>query len=463
MSQELANHIKERLRTRFKKRLNTLSAPLIEIFGISRKLAAVVVITNVLLIGLAVYWSIHSAPPKTITITAGAPGSSFHIYAERYQKALKEKGITLKILSSEGSLQNLERLNDPKSKVDVGFVQGGVTNQPDSNTLVSLGSITYAPLLIFYRSPEPVNLLSEFAGKRIAIGAPGSGTRSLALRLLALNDIKTNGTTKLEDYDGDEAADALMREQVDAIFLMSDSTSQQVISNLYRINVRLFDFAQADGYTRRIPYVNKLIMPQGLMDFGKNIPDHDVYLIGPTVELIAKPTLHPALSDLLSEAMKKTHGGAGVFKRQNEFPALTEHAFPISEEAVRYQQSGKRFIYNTTWIPFWLASLLSRVLVVFLPLIVVLIPGMRLIPAAIRWRMQMRITGWYRALLRLEREIPEDGEPVKCGQLLAQIKHIEIEVNKMKVPASFADQFYGLRGNVSSVRERLDQICAKPR
>ncbi len=160
----------------------------------------------------------------------------------------------------------------------------------------------------------------------------------------------------------------------------------------------MFDFTQADGYSRRIVYLNKLELPMGSIDFGKNIPAHDFHLIGPTVEIIARANLHPALSDLLLEAATEVHGRAGLLKRQGEFPAPLEHEFRISADAIRFYKSGKGFLYRS--LPFWVASLVNRILVAFVPVVVVLIPVMRIIPVLYRWRIGYASTGgivccWY--------------------------------------------------------------------
>lgn len=440
-----------------KDRVHPLAAPFVEMFGLSREVALAIVLLCALVVLFAVFWFVHSAPPKTIIITSGAPGSSFETNAVRYREILARQGVTLKIVPSQGSLENLRRLNNPAVQVDIGFVQGGITNDASTNKLVSLGSITYEPLLIFYRSPTPINLLSGFAGKRVAIGAHGSGTRSLALQLLYLNGFGTNDTSHFSDLDGDDAAKAMMKGDLDAVFLMGDTTSGSVMRRLEQTpGIQLFDFTQADGYTRRISYVNKLVLPQGSINFGQNIPAHDVNLIGPTVELIARPDLHPALVDMLIETAQRVHGSPGVFKRRGEFPAAIEHDFPISAEASRYYKNGKSLVYR--FLPFWLASRVNTVLVALVPLIVLLIPAMRLIPAAFRWRMQLRINRWYRELLALERNLPGPGAPANREKILQQLTRIENDVNKMKVPTSFAGQFYDLRGNIMFVRNRLPQI-----
>jgi TRAP-type uncharacterized transport system substrate-binding protein len=441
-----------------KDRVHPLAAPFVDLFGLSREVAISIVLGCGLIILFAVFWFVHSAPPKTITITSGAPGSSFETNAVKYQAKLAAQGVTLKIVPSQGSIENLRRLNNPKEHFDIGFVQGGITNNPSTNTLVSLGSITYEPLLIFYRGTTPVNLLSAFAGKRIAVGAHGSGTRSLALHLLALNGLKITNNPDFADLDGDAAAAALMKGEVEAVFLMGDTTSGSVMRKLEQTpGIQLFDFTQADAYTRRISYVNKLVFPQGSIDFGKNIPARDVNLIGPTVELIARPNLHPAIIDMLIEVAQDVHGAPGIFKRRGEFPADIEHDFPMSPEASRYYKNGKSWVYR--FLPFWLASRVNTVLVALVPLIVLFIPAMRLIPAAFKWRMQLRINRWYRELLALERTLPAQGAPPHRDKILNQLGRIESEVNKLKVPTSFAGQFYDLRGNILFVRNRLAQTA----
>jgi len=434
--------------------LNRLVQPIVEIFGLSRAVALIVVALVILLVIGALFWFFDSAPPRTITITSGMPGSSFQTNAVKYREFLAKKGVTLRILPSEGSLQNLERLNDPSIDVDIGFVQGGTTNVPSRLKLVSLGSISYQPLLVFYRGSNSMALLSELKGKRLAIGAIGSGTRALALTLLKLNGIEPKGTTEFVELDAADPAKALLEGTVDAMFLMGDSASQQLMQSLLRTpGVQLFNFTQADGYTRHISYLNKLELPKGSLDFGRDIPPHDVYILSPTVELLARPKLHPVICDLLIEAAQDAHGNASLMKRKGEFPAPIEHDYPISTEASRYYKSGKSFLYRS--LPFAIASIVNRVLVVFLPLVVLLVPGMRFIPFLLRWRVKLRIYRGYRALLGVERELLEPLTQQKREQLLVRLGEIEKAVNNMKVPASFADQFYALRGDIGFVRDRL--------
>lgn len=247
---------------------------------------------------------------------------------------------------------------------------------------------------------------------------------------------------------------ALQDKTIDVIFVMSDSTATAVLRKLLRTpDVHLFDVTQADAYTRRISYLNKLVLPRGSLDFGKNILPEDVHLIGPTVELVARDRLYPALSDLLLEAAREVHSRPGLFRKRGEFPAPLEHDFRISPDATRYYASGKTFLYRT--FPFWVASLIARALAVLVPIALLLIPGIRIAPALYRWRIESRIHRWCKVLLDLEREARKSTDPNRRAELLKRLDSIEANVNRIVVPASFGDLFYGLRGHVSFVRNCL--------
>jgi len=437
-----------------------LVGTLIETFGLSPTVASAVALFIVVICLIAVVWFFRSAPPRKLTISSGPAGSSFQRFAEAYKKILAPHGVTLEILPSAGSQANLEQLKSAKSGVDIGFVQGGPVGSENLDDLISLGSIAYQPLWVFYHGFTKINRLSELEGKRLAIGPPGSGTHGLALTLLQANGI-TGAPTTLLDFEASEAASALLDGKVDAIFLMGDSASNQTLRTLLRTaDVQLYNFTQADAYIRRFPYLNKMEFPEGSIDLGKDLPAQDIEIVGLTVDLVARKGLNPALSDLLIEVAQEVHGKASLLAKRGEFPAPLEHQFKISDDAQRYYKSGKSFLYRKIG-SFWLASVVNRMLVAFLPVVLVLVPALRFFPSAYKWRVQMKLYHFYRRLLRVEKD--SFGAPAREQEqaLNQRLNEIEDAVNKLKVPASFADQYYGLRNHIMFVRERLKKPTAK--
>jgi hypothetical protein len=201
-------------------------------------------------------------------------------------------------------------------------------------------------------------------------------------------------------------------------------------------------------------YLDKLTLPEGAMDFAENHPAQTLHLVSTPAEMIARTDLHPALSDLLIAAAKEIHGASGMFRDAGEYPKQIEHEIPMSEDAERYYKSGGQFLYRR--LPFWLASLIDRVLVVLLPLLVIVVPATRLAPQLYRWRVRSRIYRWYGALMAIDREVMSSARTPELQQRIGKrLDEIEQAVNDLRTPPSFADQLYVLREHVGLVRGRL--------
>ncbi|MFT4047996.1 MAG: TAXI family TRAP transporter solute-binding subunit [Solimonas sp.] len=409
----------------------------------------------VLLSAVAIFATLHfvrPAPPRHLRMAGGPDGSNFQAVAGRYRQILARNGIDLQIVPSHGSAENLDLLAD--GKADVALVQSGVTRGGGTEDLVSLGTMFRQPVTIFYRAARPITRLSELAGLRIAVGHEGSGTRVLALTLLDGNGIEPGGRTTFFDLEGAAAGAALLARKVDAAFLSGDSASLDIVRELLHADgIRLFDFVQGEAYERRYRYLNRFELPPGAFDLGANLPDHRITVLAPTVELLAHGDLHPALSDLLVEAAQEVHGRGSLLQNPGEFPHAIEHDYPMSVDAARYYKSGKSVAYR--YLPFWLASLVSRAAVVLLPIVVVLIPGLRFAPSLYGWRIRRRIYKHYGELMALERAVLEPMTPEQRTAIVEQLDRIEQAVVGTRMPGAFADQAYILRRHIRFVRGRL--------
>ena len=423
----------------------------------------------ILLASAAAIWLalhfVRPLPPHTLIMSGGPKGSSFQADAEKYRAFLAGKGIELKIIPSAGSLQNLDRLTEPHSDIDIALVQAGITETArqgaGTNNLVSLGSMFYQPLTVFYRARRPIYRLSQLKGKRIAIGQAGSGTRLLALALLDANGIDLNGPTQLLDIEGEAAHQALLDKRVDAIFLTGDSAPTATIrALLHARGVRMFGFPQADGYARRFPYLHKLEIPEGAFDLGANLPPRPLNMLAPAVELVAHSDLHPALCDLLIEAAQAVHGRANLLQYAHEFPSTYTYTYPLDSEAERYYKSGNgSFAYR--YLPFRWASLVTRIAAVLVPIIIILIPGLRYLPNLYRWRVDARIHRRYGELMALEREALGELTPERREALTERLEEIERAVILRKIPGSHAEQLYQLREHMEFVRRTLSRASGR--
>jgi TRAP transporter TAXI family solute receptor len=399
---------------------------------------------------------VQPAPPKHLTMSTGDETGGYHAYGRRYQELLARDGVTVELLPSHGSLENVARLMEPDSRVDVGFLQSGTSFAANAPHLVSLGSLYYEPLWVFYRGDE-IDDLPGLRGKRIAIGPEYSGVRALALQLLAVNDVVLP-PTELVPIGESDAAQALLDGKVDAAMFVGPMESPSVERLLAEPRLRLLSFERAEGYTRRFPYLYQVVLPEGSVDFARNVPRKDVVLIAPTANLLVQRDLHPALAYLLMRAAATLHSEAGMFNRRAEFPSAKDADFPLSAQARRFYDSGPPFLQR--YLPFWAANLIDRLWVMALPVLAVLIPLSRILPALYGWRMRARIYRWYGRLKEIELQLEDKQSPDDLHEMESRLDIIEQSVNRIPTPLAYSANLYSFRQHIDLVRTRVQHRLA---
>ena len=402
------------------------------------------------------YQFVQPAPPNRIVMSTGRKDGAYYLFAQQYRDIFARSGITLEIRTSAGSLENVERVD--KGEVDIAFVQGGTYPSRYRQQLVSLGSVYYEPLWVFYRSPTQVGQIIGLNGKRIAIGEEGSGTRAVAELLLKENGIRRSPTV-LSSLGGRDASNALLKREVDAAFFIASPRSPTVQGLLTESQIKLMDFRRAEAYTRRHRHLFSLTFPQAVIDLQKNIPPHDTTLIATTANLVVGMDFHPALVDLVLTAATEVHGAPGLFEDQGEFPAPRYSEFSLSEEAERYYRRGPSFLRRV--LPFWAATFVDRMIVLLIPLVALLYPLFKVVPPTYRWRMRAKIYRWYKHVKVVDLGLHDEQSPERLKTLMAELDRIEGELNKITTPLPYASQLYDLRLHIELLRERLERTTKK--
>ena len=400
------------------------------------------------------YQFVDPAPPTRITIATGGPNGAYYAFGHRYREILARDGVTLEVLETNGSLENIALLESPDAGVDVAFVQGGTEGHARGKTLESLASVYYEPLWVFMNETIPLTRPSDIKGKRMSIGPQGSGTRALVLVLSRDAGIDDSDLV-ISDLQGEAAVEALRTGSLDMMMLVASPASALVQELLRTDGVRLLSFARMDAYTRRHRYLTKLTLPEGAIDLSENRPPNSVALLAPTANLVADEDLHPALVDLLLEAASEVHGGGGLFEQPGAFPSPRLLVFPLSDEARRYFKSGPPFLRRT--LPFWAATLIDRLTLMLLPLIAIIIPLTRIMPPIYKWRVRRRVYRWYKELRKLERGIQEGAHDDHGAEYHSELDRIDSEVIKVKIPWAYAEELYQLRLHIRYVREGLNK------
>jgi hypothetical protein len=329
--------------------------------------------------------------------------------------------------------------------VSAGFAASGIPGAKGSKGIVSLGTLAYDPLWVFCRGiREPVQL-KDMRGKRVSIGAEGSGTRAVMLEAFRANGLDGVTTTSLAPAEGGEA---LLAGEIDCACMLADSDAPIVRKLLADDHVSLMTVPRSEAYVALYPYLRRLTVPRGVGDLAKDLPREDVTLVAPMTSLLVREDLHPAIQFLLLEAAADIHSESGIFSKPGQFPAAEPGDFPLSKEFRDYNKSGGSFFQRR--LPFWLAVLVERLLIVLIPLVGVAYPLLTAIPAVRDWAIEERLRHLYAELREVEALIASgsgDGEKALAA--------LEKKVNEAWIPRTHARSLFTLKGHVAFIRARL--------
>ncbi|MBC7414312.1 MAG: ABC transporter substrate-binding protein [Herminiimonas sp.] len=424
------------------------------------------VLAIALLCALA-YWLVDPTPPRHVTISTGQENGAYEEFAKKYASALAAYDVKATLQPSLGSQENLQRLAASATakkagakdlaRTDIAFVQSGSTEETDATRegLVSLGSLFTEPVWLFFRDNHDITQLTQLKGLKINVGPDGSGVPQLFKKLLSVNGVAPADLT-LSALLNTPATVALLEGRIDGMVFSSAPDALLIQMLLQTPGIRLFDFTQAEAYTRRFPFLSHVVLPRGIVDLGRDLPAKDYHLIAPTATLVARASLHPALIDMFVQSASVIHGGAGWFRKQGEFPTASYTEIPVARDAAKFYKEGPPFLQR--YMSFWLANFLERMWVVVVALGALLLPLSRVVPPLYVWKVRSRIYKWYGELRTVEQaieDVPVALRETVYAQQLERLREIEERVNQISIPLSFATELYGLRSHINFVRNRV--------
>jgi TRAP-type uncharacterized transport system substrate-binding protein len=406
-------------------------------------LAAIVCIVGVVSLALIYFFP---APPSKIAIASGVKGSAFDDFVQRYRERLASFHVTLDVRYAASAADNLGLIEDQKSGVDAAFLFSGNTNSAQSPELMSLGRVGLNPIWIFYRGTETLDRLSQLEGKRIGLGL----ANRLPTQILAANGVNPDNATMLNRL-GPPAAKALRDGEVDVIITLGELHNPYIQSLLHDPTVRLMNLTQAEGLARIFSNINRVVLPQGVIDFKKNIPPSDVNLIALTTAVVVRKSLHPALVSLLAQTLLQEHSAGGVFQRVGEFPTQTDPEFPMAEAAVDLYKNGPSLLQR--YLPFWMVSHVQRLLAVLLAAGVIIYPLLNFAPKLYRWFLQDRMRKLYRRLRTVEKAMKENLAASQLAALQSDLENIDRLSSVL--PMRHSETYFGLKRDIDATRTHL--------
>jgi len=399
---------------------------------------------------------VEAPPPYRLVMATGGKDGAYYRFATQYAQILAEQGLTLEVLETKGSVENLSLLRE--GAAEIALVQGGIAQESDADLLQSLGSLYREPLWIFYRGDAVLERIPQLEGKRVCMGLEGSGTRAIAMQLLQANAMDP-AVLQTVNLGGNEAALALERGELDVAFFVASIDAAYIQRLVRDPEIHLAELNQTDAYLRRFRYLSTVTIPAGLLDLRGNHPPTEETLIAPAATLVASRNLHPALIPQLLKAATRVHRDGDLLSQPGEFPAAKFSDLPIHEQAEHYFRYGPPVLQR--FMPFWLASLIDRTKLMIIPLLMLLMPLIRAAPPLVRWRTRRKIYLWYVTLREIDQKAILGMSTLEAQSSVEALSRLEQQIAQVGVPLSYMEEYYNLRLHLHLVRSRVEAFLER--
>jgi TRAP-type uncharacterized transport system substrate-binding protein len=398
------------------------------------------------------------APPSQFSIATGRSNQIYEGIGNQYREILARSKVDLRVELTNGALENIDLLNDPASNIKAGIVQGGVSNGAQSPDLRSLGRINYQIYWIFYKATDTLSDLRQLKGKRVALGPHGSGQRPMTEKILAASGVNSENTTLL-GLSAQEAVNAINDGEIDVMFLPFALDSPVLYGLLTNPRVKPMSFTEADALIRIFPFLVRLVLPRATINFEKIVPASEMVLIAASNVVLVRNDIHPALIDLLAQAIVETHGKPGVFEQAGEFPTMTDPEYPMAETARDFYKNGPSALNR--YLPFWITNHVQRAMAVFVAVFAIILPLFSYAPKLYKGLVEYRLHSMYRRLRAIEAILHKDVASTEVAGLEADLASVDRAIHLLAIPMQHSDLFFSIKSHLDLVRVRLGLRCAE--
>ncbi len=414
----------------------------------------------ILLAGLITFfYLLGNISTKEITLVVDQKGSSWYQIAENARKYVEAKGFKYSIRTSNGTVENAMLLKDSDSGVNVAFLIPGALNPELNKSFYSLGSLDYEPIWIFYRKGlGQLSSLRDLAKFRVGVGPILSGRYVITEKIFSLNKVEIGNNPnfipntlvkQLEDFDSGK---------LDALIFIGQAYDPNVRKLANNPNFELYDFNEADAYTKNIPFLQKVVVPAGSFDIAERIPNKTLSLIAITTNLAVRKDADPNVQLAILIATKEAERGTEkiFFAKRNEFPSYIDPLIEISPVAQRYYDYGPPFLLN--YFPFWAATLIDRFSVFLLAILAILFPIRELAGNLMKIRLAIYENDHYAELIAINRQVTSSDLSISALEsILERLKHInEIRANQI-IKAGKEARYFSFAQTIGNLQSKIEK------
>lgn len=223
-----------------------------------------------------------SKAPKFLSLlTGGTQGTYYPLGGTFAELITTETGVKTTAEVSQASAANMTALQNGEG--DIAFVQTDIAYYGTEGTLMFEGKKTDSVTALGALYPETIQLVTladsgitsyeDLKGKKVSVGAPGSGTYANAEQLLEIHGL-TMDDIQAQNLDFGESTDGIQSGQIDAAFITAGypTGAVEALNATNKVSIIPVSNDKAEALIEKYPYYAKDAIPKGTYDLAEEVP-----------------------------------------------------------------------------------------------------------------------------------------------------------------------------------------------
>ncbi|MDN4606886.1 TAXI family TRAP transporter solute-binding subunit [Sporosarcina highlanderae] len=280
-------------------------------------------------------------------LTGGTQGTYYALGGALAENIGKDTGIKTTAEVSQASAANMTALKD--GKAELAFVQTDIAYYASKGEMMFDGEIIDTVSAIGFLYPETVQLVTleksgiksfaDLKGKKVSVGAPGSGTYANAEQLLEIHGLSMKDI-QAQDLDFGESTESLQAGQIDAAFITAGTPTAAVegLNATAKVFIVPVEDAKADELIAKYGYYAKEVIPAGTYGIANDTPTVSVGAMLVIQNDIPEDVAYKITKSIYDNASKLTHPKAALIKVETGLDGI---GIPVHPGAQKYFDEHK--------------------------------------------------------------------------------------------------------------------------
>ncbi|WP_079508141.1 TAXI family TRAP transporter solute-binding subunit [Mesobacillus jeotgali] len=265
--------------------------------------------------------------PKFMSILTGGTGGTYFPLGGAFANIVTDAtGIDTNAETTGASAENMQSIKDDKG--EIAFTQTDIASYATEGKLMfdgnaidnikAIGTLYPETIQIVTTEKSGIKTVEDLKGKKVSIGAPGSGTAANAEQILEVYGMTLDDIEK-QDLSFDESVSGIKDGNIDAAFVTAGHPTAAVeeLSATDKVVIVPVDADKADKLIEKYPYYTKEEIASGTYKIGAAVPTVAVQAMLVVKAELSNDVVYDITKAIFENLDKVQHAKAKQIKPEN--------------------------------------------------------------------------------------------------------------------------------------------------